>query len=113
MYHGLEIKSYKLQAASLALEIFMENLIKPRSYCSISANKVLEILKTSPEGLSDFEAQGRLDAIGKNKLPKEKRFSHAVTVNIKAYNTLLVNCLHYRFQFPKVEPYSIHKFYRI
>ena len=54
----------------------MENLIKPRSYHSISANRALKILKTSPEGLSDFEAQGRLDALGKNKLPKEKKFSY-------------------------------------
>jgi len=54
----------------------MENLIKPRSYHSISAGRALKILKTSSEGLSDFEAQGRLNAIGKNELPKEKKFSY-------------------------------------
>jgi len=54
----------------------MENLIKPRSYHSISAGRALKILKTSSEGLSDFEAQRRLNAIGKNELPKEKKFSY-------------------------------------
>lgn len=32
-------------------------------------------MKTSREGLSDFEARGRLDAIGKNQLPSSEKFS--------------------------------------
>ena len=67
----------------------MENLIKPRSYHSISANKVLEILKTSSSGLSNFEAQGRLDTLGKNELPKEKRFSY-LKLFLSQFNSPLV-----------------------
>ncbi|MCD6149371.1 cation-transporting P-type ATPase [bacterium] len=67
----------------------MENLIKPHSYHSISANEALKILKTSPEGLSDFEARGRLDAIGKNKLPREKRFSY-LKLFLSQFNSPLV-----------------------
>ncbi len=53
----------------------MENLSKPRPYYSISADQTLEILETSREGLSCDEALGRLNKLGKNILPKEKKFS--------------------------------------
>ncbi len=53
----------------------MENLSKPRPYHSISADQTLELLETSREGLSDYEVLGRLSKLGKNILPKEKKFS--------------------------------------
>ncbi len=67
----------------------MENLIKPRSYHSISAKRVLKVLKTSSKGLSDFEAQGRLDKLGENKLPEGKKFS-ALTLFFRQFNSPLM-----------------------
>lgn len=67
----------------------MENLVKPRPYYSIPAGQALKILKTSSEGLTDFEAQGRLDKLGENKLPESQKLS-VLRIFLRQFNSPLI-----------------------
>jgi len=54
----------------------MEDIKKEGPYHSYSIKKVFEQFKTTEEGLSEFEARGRLDYVGGNELPQGDRFSY-------------------------------------
>ena len=60
-----------------------------QNWWTLPAEQVLEELKTSPDGLSDAEAQARLTDYGPNKLPEAPRPSALVRL-ARQFNNLLI-----------------------
>ncbi len=60
-----------------------------RAYYAMSSSSVLLHLQTSINGLSDFDASGRLNSFGKNVLPKPKKMS-PVFLFLRQFNNPLI-----------------------
>jgi len=60
-----------------------------KPYHAISFSTVLLHLQTSINGLSDFDASGRLKSFGKNMLPKEKKMSRLLLF-LRQFNNPLI-----------------------
>ncbi len=60
-----------------------------KPYYVSSVQETLNTLKTSQQGLSEFDAQGRLESFGKNILPKKKKLSK-LSLLLKQFNSVLI-----------------------
>lgn len=61
----------------------------PKAYYAISSSSAMSHLQTSINGLSDFDASGRLSSFGKNVLPKAKRMS-GILLFLRQFNNPLI-----------------------
>lgn len=60
-----------------------------KPYYVSSVQETLNTLKTSQQGLSEFDARGRLESFGKNILPKKKKLSK-LSLLLKQFNSVLI-----------------------
>jgi len=60
-----------------------------KAYYAMSASSVLLHLQTSANGLSDFDASGRLSSFGKNRLPQAKKLS-SILLFLRQFNNPLI-----------------------
>lgn len=60
-----------------------------RPYYTMSSSASLLHLQTSEKGLNDFDASGRLNAFGKNALPKQKKLSR-IRLFLRQFNNPLI-----------------------
>ncbi|MCK4635413.1 MAG: HAD-IC family P-type ATPase [Candidatus Moranbacteria bacterium] len=60
-----------------------------KPYYILSIQETLATLKTSRQGLSEFDAQGRLESFGENVLPKKKKLSKIILL-LKQFNSVLI-----------------------
>ncbi len=60
-----------------------------KAYYAISSSSALLHLQTSVNGLSDFDASGRLNSFGKNVLPKTKKMSR-ILLFLRQFNNPLI-----------------------
>ncbi len=60
-----------------------------KPYYNLATQEVLSHLKTSKQGLSEFDAQGRLESFGGNVLPKQKKLSKLFLL-LKQFKSVLI-----------------------
>lgn len=60
-----------------------------KPYYNLTVQEVLNHLKTTQQGLSEFDAQGRLNSFGKNILPEKKKLSK-LSLFLKQFRSILI-----------------------